>query len=326
MGRRTLFVGLSALVCILGLAPSANAQQPAPGGDQPPPAGGEQPAGGEMTFTTEEAQTPPAEGQPAEGQPAEGGDVLAELAAPQQQQQQAPQQQAVIRQVQEEIIAVQQVYAKRARRFAIAPSFGTSLNDPFISHPAISLAADYYITEVLAVGLNLQWFEFGSIGNLRSDTDFHVSRSYGLVVPINEYQIGGGLNFSYVPLYGKFALFKEVIVHWDSYVIGGVGLMRTRPIPVVDPSFRKFDYGNRISILNPGIGFRVYTSRFAALFIELRDYIFIERTEARQVQVGPRRFDETLWLEEGGTLTNNVMINFGVSLFLPFTFEYKLPK
>jgi outer membrane beta-barrel protein len=328
MGRRLGFVGLFALCSVLGLQASAEAQ---PAGQQPPagqPATG-QPAGGEgeMTFTTEEATTPPAEGQAgAEAQAGGEGDVLSQLAAPAQTQQQAPQEQAVIRHVPEEILAVQQVYAKRAHRVAIAPSFGTSLNDPFVNHPALAIAGDYYITEVLAVGLNLLWFEFGSIGNLRSDTDFHVSRSYGLVVPINEYQIGGGLNFSYVPLYGKFALFKEVIVHWDSYVIGGVGVMRTRPIPVVDPSFRKFDYGNRISILNPGIGFRVYTSRFAALFIELRDYIFIERTEARQVQVGAQRFDEQYWLEEGGTLTNNVMFHFGISIFLPFTFEYKLPK
>jgi outer membrane beta-barrel protein len=318
--RRKLHVGLRAWIVVLGLSGSAQAQ----------PAGGQ--AEGEMTFSTEEAaqaETAQPETTQAEGaaQAEGGGDVLAELAAPQQgAQQQAAQEQTVVRAVPEEIIAVQQVYHRRSRRFELAPAFGTSLNDPYVNHPAFAVAGNYYITEVLAIGLNLMWYEFGDAGNLRSDTDFHVSRSFGLVVPINEFQIGGGLNFSYVPLYGKFALFKEVIVHWDSYVIGGIGLMRTRPIPVVDPAFRRFDYGNRVSILNPGIGFRVYTSRFLALFFELRDYIFLEATEARQVQVGPERFDETKWLEEGGTLTNNVMMSFGLSLWVPFTFEYKLPR
>jgi len=323
--RRKLQMGLRVLIVVLGFAGNA-AAQPA-GGGQPPGPATAQPAEGEMEFSTEEAAQ--AEAAPAEGEAqAEGGDVLAELAAPAQGgQQQAAQEQTVIRAVPEEVIAVQQVYHKRSKRFELAPAFGTSLNDPYVNHPAFAVAGNYYITEVLAIGLNLMWYEFGDAGNLRSDTDFHVSRSFGLVVPINEFQIGGGLNFSYVPLYGKFALFKEVIVHWDAYVIGGIGIMRTRPIPVVDPAFRKFDYGNRVSILNPGIGFRVYTSRFLALFFELRDYIFLEATEARQVQVGVEdRFDEARWLEEGGTLTNNVMINFGLSLWVPFTFEYKLPR
>lgn len=291
----------------------------------------QQPAeGGEMTFTTDEAtnaaEQQPAEGQPAEGQPAEGGDVLGELTAQQTTTQAAPEARRAPRQpLREDVVAVQRIYALRKGRVELAPSFGISMNDPYVSHPALSVALNYYVTEVLAIGANLLWFDYGPAGNLTTDTNFQVGRSFRLVIPITEYQIAASFNFSYVPLYGKFALFREFIVHWDAYVLGGVGFFRTRPIPVVDPDNRSFDWGFRISVVNPGIGFRVYSSRFASIFIELRDYIFLEKFEALSISAEDPR-DETTFLEEGSTLVNNVMFNVGFTLFFPFTFDYKLPQ
>jgi outer membrane beta-barrel protein len=296
-----------------------------------PAAAAAQPAEGEMTFSPDEAQTaeePPAEGgAPAEGgEPAPGGDVLGELTAQQTTQQAAPVERAAPRQaLREDVIAVQRIYALRKGRVELAPSFAISMNDPFVSHPALALALNYYVTEVLAIGLNVLWFDYGPAGNLTTDTNFQVGRSFRLVIPITEYQIAASLNFSYVPLYGKFALFREFIVHWDAYVMGGVGVFRTRPVPVVDPDNRSFDWGLRISVVNPGIGFRVYSSRFASIFVELRDYIFLEKFESLTIsQEDPR--DEAMFLEEGSTLVNNVMFNVGLTIFFPFTFDYKLPQ
>ncbi|MBI2894780.1 MAG: outer membrane beta-barrel domain-containing protein [Deltaproteobacteria bacterium] len=286
-----------------------------------------------MTFSTDEAQQPPAEGQPAEGEPAEGqpaepapgGDVLGELAAQQQQTAAPEERRAPRRALREEVVAVQQIYALRKGRVEIAPSFGISMNDPFVSHPALALALNYYVTEVLAIGANILWFDYGPAGNLTTDTNFQVGRSFRLVIPITEYQIAASLNFSYVPLYGKFALFREFIVHWDAYVLGGVGAFRTRPVPVVDPDNRSFDWGLRISVVNPGIGFRVYSSRFASIFIELRDYIFLEKFESLEINGDDPRDPDT-WLADGSTLVNNVMFNAGLTIFFPFTFDYRLPK
>ena len=289
-----------------------------------------QPAeGGEMTFSTDEAENPPPEGDqpPPEGeQPQEGGDVLGELTAQQTPEQPVAQERRAPRQaLREEVVAVQRIYALRKGRVELAPSFGISMNDPFVSHPALALALNYYVTEVLGIGLNVLWFDYGPAGNLTTDTNFQVGRSFRLVIPITEYQIAASLNFSYVPLYGKFALFREFIVHWDAYVVGGVGAFRTRPIPVVDPDNRAFDWGLRISVVNPGIGFRVYSSRFASIFVELRDYIFLEKYESLTISTSDPRDDAT-WLEEGSTLVNNVMFHVGLTLFFPFTFDYKLPQ
>lgn len=293
----------------------------------------QQPTGeGEMTFSTDEAAQPPAEGQPAEGeappaegQPTEGADVLGELAAQQQQAAAPEERRAPLRPLREEVVAVQQIYALRKGRVEIAPSFGISMNDPFVSHPALALALNYYVTEVLAIGANILWFDYGPAGNLTTDTNFQVGRSFRLVIPITEYQIAASLNFSYVPMYGKFALFREFIVHWDAYVLGGVGAFRTRPVPVVDPDNRSFDWGMRISVVNPGIGFRVYSSRFASIFVELRDYIFLEKFESLEINADDPRDPDT-WLADGSTLVNNVMFHAGLTIFFPFTFDYRLPK
>ena len=53
-----------------------------------------------------------------------------------------------------DVYAVQQIYALRRRRFELNPYWGFSLNDQFVSHPGPGLAVNYYITNVLAVGLN----------------------------------------------------------------------------------------------------------------------------------------------------------------------------
>ncbi len=221
------------------------------------------------------------------------------------------------------IWAVQQVYALRARRVDFQPSFGLSMNDPYMQHMSISLAASYYITEVLGVGLSFNWYRW-----LENETDlnFSVSRATHQTVPINSYFWGGQINFTYVPLYGKFALAKEWILHWDVWILGGGGFIFTKPEAVIDPEYRSFDYKMKFCF-NIGIGGRLYLTRFAAIYVELRDYIFPEELESLETFSTPdERRLKGRWLDDNYKLTNNVMLHIGVSLFLPFTFEYELPK
>ncbi|MFO8070663.1 MAG: outer membrane beta-barrel domain-containing protein [Polyangia bacterium] len=221
------------------------------------------------------------------------------------------------------IWAVQQVYALRSGRVDVQPSLGISMNDPFVQHLSINLGASYYITEVLSAGLSFNFYRWL---DATTDLNYSVSRATHQTVPINEYFWGGQLNFSYVPIYGKFAMFKEWIVHWDVWVIGGGGFIFTRPIPVIDPEYREFDYSAKFSF-NVGLGGRLYLTRFLAIYLELRDYIFPEELESLETYFDEEeRADKKNWLDEDYKLTNNVMLHVGVSLFVPFTFEYELPK
>lgn len=228
-----------------------------------------------------------------------------------------------LKEAQEEIYAVQQIYALRLNRLELAPSVAFTVNDPYVSHPGIGAALNYWWTNVLAVGVNFLWYQ--GLED-ESDLNFHVRRSTRLGVPITEYQFGAHLNFTYVPLYGKFAMFNEHIFQWDAYVLGGVGLMRTRPVPVVDPEYRNFDFDFRLAF-NLGLGIRVFITRYLAVFSEIRDYAFLEQFENLNVPLDTAaRQDPDTWLSDSSTLVNNVTVQLGFTLFFPFSFDYKLPR
>ncbi len=232
----------------------------------------------------------------------------------------------------EEIYAVQQIYALRINRVEVAPNVGFTLNDPYVSHPSVGIALNYWWTNVLAVGLNFNWYQ-----GLESESDlnFFVRRSTRLAIPITEFQLGANLNFTYVPLYGKFSMFNEYIFQWDAYIVGGVGIMRTRPVPVIDPEIRTFDFDWRVAF-NVGVGIRIFVTRWLAIFGELRDYAYLERLENLNVAL-PRpptdgnctdnsRCDPNTWVDDSVSFENNVTAHVGFTIFFPFDFEYRLPK
>lgn len=256
-----------------------------------------------------------------------------------------PEVRAQTRPMTERIFAVQQIYALRNRRFELQPTVGISLNDPYVSHTGIGLAANYWITNVLAAGAN---FMFNQPFNGRSDVDLRASRSIGLVVPINEYQLLAQANFTYVPVYGKFLMFNRFIFHYDFYLMAGVGITRTRPIPVVDPEVRRFDWQTAI-LFNAGIGLRVFFNRWIGFVAEIRNYIYPERLERLTIGTpgvadlppadpnapcqmgmgsGPTcgsRYDPATWFGQTA-LTDNVMIQVGLTMLFPFNPSFRLQK
>ena len=223
----------------------------------------------------------------------------------------------------EEIYAVQQIYALRLNRFEIAPSAAFVVNDPYVSHPAIGVAMNYWFSNVLAVGFNFLWYQF--LDAQESDLNFFLRRSTRLAVPITEWQMGLHLNFTYVPFYGKFTMFRKFIFQYDAYVLGGVGLMRTRPVPVIDQAVRDFGYDWRVAF-NVGLGIRVFLTRYLAIFTEFRNYMYLERLENLDVSIGEARNDPNTWLADSNTFTSAATVQVGFTIFLPLSFEYRLPK
>ena len=287
----------------------------------------------DMSFDLEEAESAETEasaegaasggGEEAE-EGAGGGDLIGDLveaddATATQAADTGPRPTEVV----EEIYAVQQIYALRKNRVELMPSFGFTLNDPYVSHPNVGLGVNYWVTNVLAVGLNVNWYQ-----GLESESDlnFHVRRSTRLAIRPTEFQFGASLNMTYVPLYGKFAMFNRYIFQWDAYFIGGVGVMHTRPTPVVDPEFRNFDFSYKVSIVNPGVGFRVFLSKWLTIFLEGRTYPYLEKLENLKVGLGEERADSSRWLDDSSTLVWNVVASVGMTIYFPFSFEYQLPK
>ena len=222
------------------------------------------------------------------------------------------------RQLDEQIYAVQQIYALRARRFELSPFWSFTLNDPFVSHPGPGLALNYYITNVMGVGANFQWYT-------NNESSFNAEQSSATRVGalLTEYRWSAAGNFTYVPAYGKFAGFGDFIFHYDAYVVGGVGAISVRPKTIVDPGNRNFPFEVKVAF-NAGIGIRIFFTRWLAANLEVRDYIFNDDLESlTKSRTDPLNPDT--WYGDP-RLTNNVQAQVGISIFLPFSVEYKLPK
>lgn len=226
------------------------------------------------------------------------------------------------RQIREPLYAVQQIFVIRARRFELMPYYGFTLNDQFVSHNAPGLGINYWITNVLAVGVN---GNYHAPFNSDSSFNFQTRRATRVNVPLSEYQWSAALNFTYSPIMGKFAGFGDFIFQYDAYVVGGVGLLASRPVPVIDPDNRVFESKQHLAF-NAGLGIHIFFNRWFAANLEVRDYIFNDQLESITIARGDAAADPTTWLEDKGRLTNGVQAQLGLSVFLPFSFEYRLPK
>jgi len=232
-----------------------------------------------------------------------------------------------------EVYAVQQQYVLKGGRFEIQPFFAFTMNDQFVSHDAPGLALNYYLTQVLAVGVVGNWYD-GL--NSASDFNFQNRRAAHIAVPLNDYQLSGDLNFTYVPMYGKFAGFGDFIFNYDGYIDGGVGLIRTKPIPVIDPDNRLFNWNNLINF-DVGIGLRIFFNRWLAATLEFRDIMYFEKIESKTVATGAEvspgqpgyansPTNPATWYDPNTHFTNDIQMQVGLSVFLPTSFEYALPK
>ncbi|HZU83349.1 MAG TPA: outer membrane beta-barrel domain-containing protein [Polyangiaceae bacterium] len=321
---------LAAALVLLPQAAHAQKKKPSKGGDtaaapvdmdadqqaNPPASPSTPPAGGETTTPSPEGLgTPPATG---------GVDICqitpdADVCKAQKEINLAQEAKKTIR---AEVYAVQQQYVIKAQRFEIMPYFEFTLNDQFVSHDAPGLALNYYITQVLAVGVNANWYD-----GLNADSDFNFQnrRAARIAVPLNDYQLSADLNFTYVPMYGKFAGFGDFIFHYDVYVDGGVGLIRTKPIPIIDPDNRSFPDWNNLVNFDVGIGFRIFFNRWLSAVLEVRDLIYSEKIESLTINAADPT-NKAFWYDNGTHITNDVQMQVGLSFLLPTSFEYRLPK
>lgn len=229
---------------------------------------------------------------------------------------------AAAKKIPAQMYAVQQIYALRVRRLEVNPYLNFTLNDQFVGHPGPGGAINYYITNVLAVGVNFNWYK-----GLNQDSAFNAQtrRAARIAVPLTEYDWSGALNFTYVPMYGKFAGFGDFIFHYDAYIVGGLGLLSNKPIAVIDPDNRTFQSKTHLAF-NAGLGLRIFFNRWFAAVAEVRNYVFQDALESTTIPTTPKaQQDEANWYGDK-PITVHVQAQLGVSVFIPFSWEYRLPK
>ncbi len=326
-------VGLLVAAALLAMPLSASAQPKPPpkGAPAPPKVPGKDAPKTDAPINLDEPATPPPAGAAGPEAPAvapapdaAGGEGLGDIckidpsACPT-----GDMEKAANRPLKPQMYAVQQIYALRYHRFEINPYFGITLNDQFVSHPGPGVAINWYLTNVLALGVNGNFY---AGLNSNSSFNFETSRAARVGEPLTEYQWNANFNVSYVPVYGKFAGFGDFIFHYDFYVLGGVGAISTRPIAVIDPDNRTFTFKPKVNG-HVGAGLRIFFNRWFAAMLEVSDYIFADELENPVVgKTLAEQQDPKTWLSPDSSFTNNFQAQLGVSVFLPFSWEYRLPK
>ncbi|MBN2195268.1 MAG: outer membrane beta-barrel domain-containing protein [Polyangiaceae bacterium] len=222
----------------------------------------------------------------------------------------------------EQIYAVQPIYAKRKRRVELLVFASTTLNDQFVLHPGPGFGASYFAAETIAIGAT---FNFYRPFNCNSDFNQDTRRAARVAIPLSEYAWGASAGITHVPAYGKFAGVGDFIFHWDIFLSGGLGVIYTRPIPVIDPENRSFDFTPKLAG-HGGIGARIFFNRWLASVLELRDYVFEEHLENRATPINrARAADRDTWYGDR-EVVNDLQLQLGVAVFVPFSVKYTLPR
>lgn len=177
----------------------------------------------------------------------------------------------------------------KSDRFEFNTHLGRNINDPLINFYTAGGQLNYYLNEQMAIG-------FRGTYTLNTET-----RAFDTVV--QDYQVfpqisrpiwSGSLNFQYVPVYGKFSLFKTWLFPWELSVRGGLGWLQT------------FIDGHVLVTL--GANQQFFLNRWLAFNIDIDYQVFSEVTSPNATE---------------STLLNNLVLGAGLSIYLPLDFEYK---
>jgi len=199
-------------------------------------------------------------------------------------------------------------------RTELLPMFGTTLNDNMIRHYSFGAEINYYLTDVLSVGLEGQYYVKG----FREPFDL-VARQARRLPTVNKYNFSAALNFHYVPVYGKFAVLDRKIVAWEVAFTAGVGMTQSEVIPR-DTRFPGFK--NILISPNVGAGMRFFLFKWLTVNVGVRDYVFIDKFEPTNREIGMNETAAEAKSHADSSLINNVMFQIGVSFWIPPSFEY----
>lgn len=175
-------------------------------------------------------------------------------------------------------------------RLQLAPTLGLSLNDPFYDHITVGAALHYHVVESLSIGFN---------GNYSIALDNDVGVAGGVGEFDNQFDRAAYTAFlevSWAPIYGKLSLLAESVLHFDTYIAVGGGVVG-------------LDQGDPAIAGSVAIGQHYFMNEWLALRLEIRDQIF---NMARAV--GPD-------VDEDSSLQNLLTFTIGLAFYVPNDFE-----
>lgn len=178
---------------------------------------------------------------------------------------------------------------RKEGRLQIAPTLGLSLNDPFYDHILVGAGLHYHVLESLSIGASGYY-------SVALENEVGVAGGVGdFTTEFDRAAYGGFLELAWAPFYGKLSLFAETVLHFDTFVAVGGGVVG-------------LDQGDPAIAGTVAIGQHYFMNDWLAFRIELRDQIF---TMARTADVDPN----------DDSLQNLLTFTMGLAFYVPGEFE-----
>ncbi|HEY0190796.1 MAG TPA: outer membrane beta-barrel domain-containing protein [Kofleriaceae bacterium] len=202
----------------------------------------------------------------------------------------------------------------KGHRTELMPFVGTTMNDNIIRHYSVGGELAYYLTDVLAVGVEGMYYAH----TFQEPFDL-IARQARRLPTVNQYNWSGALDFHYVPVYGKFAILDHSLVTLEALFTAGIGVGQSEVVPR-DTKFPGFT--NLLIEPNVGASMRFFLTRFLTVNLGIRDYIFYDHFEPQNRSDMNYPTSDDAKNHADGSLINNVMFQIGVSFWIPTSFEY----
>jgi outer membrane beta-barrel protein len=211
------------------------------------------------------------------------------------------------------LVVVRKPFLK-LHRAELLPFVGTTMNDNMIRHYSVGGELAYYLTDVLAVGIEGVYYAHA----FREPFDL-VARQARRLPTINVYNWSAALDFHYVPVYGKFAILDHSLVAWEVAFTAGIGVGQSEVVPR-DTTFPGFT--NILIQPNVGASMRFFLTKWITVSLGIRDYVFLDKFEPKNRSLTMDATASEAKDHADTALINNVMFQIGISFWLPMSFEY----
>ncbi len=156
----------------------------------------------------------------------------------------------------------------------VAPQFGVTLGDPYVTNLMAGVAWRYYVASWFGIGVDA-WAGGGITTSLTDSIERELSRETStFVLSTSSLRLLANATLEFVPFSGKAMMFSDALVYADLHIDVGVGAA------IIAGSERIED---SISIAPMfGIGGRVFPTRWLSIGLEVKDYVVNRALAARR--------------------------------------------
>jgi hypothetical protein len=152
-------------------------------------------------------------------------------------------------------------------RLELRPFSGWAWLPGSLTGAFLGLGSTFRASHNWALGLDGAWYE-----------PFNAAHATSSTYPLTEASWSATVDVAYLPFVATPTREGEYLGSFEAWADVGAGLMSTRPVPLLDPIHRHFDYRKSVH-LAAGIGARVFVTRSVAVTLDLRDLLFFEDLE-----------------------------------------------